>query len=177
MLAQLDMGNVLQYTKHPSDTIRGITCYAIAVCKLDTLAKFNLLKPLADDSHFSVREWAWIAIRPEFNDHTILVIDFLSDWVTDTSANIRRYASELTRPRGVWCAHNKLLKSNPELAITILEPLKSDPAKYVQLSVGNWLNDAGKDNPKWVINLTDKWLAESKTKETEKIVKRGRRNL
>ena len=69
------------------------------------------------------------------------------------------------------------LKSRPNLGLPILEPLKADPAKYVQLSVGNWINDAGKDNPDWALALCERWIDESNTEETLKITKRGLRNL
>jgi 3-methyladenine DNA glycosylase AlkC len=67
-----------------------------------------------------------------------------------SSENIRRYASENTRPRGAWCSHIKEFKQDLIPGLRILEHLKDDSSKYVQLSVGNWLNDAGKENPKWV---------------------------
>ena len=47
----------------------------------------------------------------------------------------------------------------------------------MQDSVANWLNDAGKTAPKFVIELTDRWLDESDTPETQRTVKRARRNL
>ena len=65
------------------------------------------------------------------------------------------------------------MKQNPELGLTILEPLKSDKAKYVQDSVGNWLNDASKTQPDFVKNLCEKWKKESPTKETAYIIKKG----
>ncbi len=33
----------------------------------------------------------------------------------------------------------------------------ADPARYGQLSVGNWPNDAAKDNPAWVRAVADDW--------------------
>lgn len=65
----------------------------------------------------------------------------------------------------------------PELALPILEPLKADEAKYVQNSIGNWLNDASKTQPKFVIELCRRWEVESDTKETNYIIKKALRTL
>ena len=69
------------------------------------------------------------------------------------------------------------LKQNPELGLPILEILKSDKAKYVQDSVGNWLNDASKTQPKFVRNICKRWETESDTKETKYITKKALRTL
>ena len=56
-------------------------------------------------------------------------IVILSTFVLDE--NIRQFASEVSRPRGVWCKHIEELKRESKLALPILEALKSDESKYV----------------------------------------------
>lgn len=162
---------------HPSDTLRGLSCYVLALHNNSFTEKLGLIASLADDANYGVREWAWIALRPEMITNLTSAIKVLSDWTQDSSPNKRRYASEITRPRGVWCPHIQQLRQTPWMALEILSPLKSDSARYVQLSVGNWLNDAGKDHPAWVKELCLKWEKTSPTTETKKICKRALRNL
>jgi 3-methyladenine DNA glycosylase AlkC len=166
-----------QLKDHQSDTIRGLGCYLIGQQKFPFAEKLSHIKDLADDTNPGVREWAWIAIRPDFISDAHYAIKLLEPWTSDSSDNIRRFASELSRPRGVWCAHARILRETPSLGLPILEKLNNDPAKYVQLSVGNWLNDAGKDNPEWVLDLCSQWQKISPTTNTTKICKRALRNL
>ena len=163
---------------HLSDSIR---CYAPYLISLnDNLKikdKLNQAKFLVADKHFGVREVVWMALRSEIDKNLEASIEFLKEWTENKNENIRRFTTEATRPRGVWCKHIDLLKENPELALPILENLKSDSSKYVQDSVGNWLNDASKTKPDFVIELCEKWQKESPTKETEKIIKRAKRTI
>jgi len=165
-------------SSHPSDSVR---CYAPFLIGLDDNLSINkkLTKSqeLVADKHFGVREVVWIALRPEIDINLDEAIQILSDWTNSPDENIRRFTTESTRPRGVWCKHIERLKENPEVALPILENLKSDSSKYVRDSVGNWLNDASKSKPEFVSKLCDRWKAESPTKETEKVIKRARRTL
>jgi 3-methyladenine DNA glycosylase AlkC len=163
---------------HTSDSVR---CWATYIIGFDDSLsideKLSQIQPFAADSHFGVREICWLATRQSISDNLIESIAILSKWTVNNDENIRRFASEATRPRGVWCAHIEILKQNPELALSILEPLKSDVSKYVQNSVANWLNDASKTKPEFVIELCKKWKKESDSKETVYIIGRALRTL
>ncbi|MEO1009471.1 MAG: DNA alkylation repair protein [Planctomycetota bacterium] len=168
-----------RFAGHPSDTVRSWACYAIAAhARGDLAGILGRLQPLADDHHFGVREWAWLAVRDEIARSVGAAIALLAPWAGDSSANIRRFASEATRPRGVWCVHLPELKGEPEIGLPLLEPLRADASKYVQDSVANWLNDASKTRPDWVVETTDAWLrAEPGNPATTRIAKRARRSI
>ncbi len=165
-------------SSHLADSIR---CYAPYLKSLNPnlsiSEKLNQSKKLITDNHFGVREVVWMALRPEIEEDLEKSIEILSGWTKSKNENIRRFTTESTRPRGVWCKHIERLKENPEIALPILEHLKADNSKYVQDSVGNWLNDASKSKPNFVIDLCEKWRKESPVKETEKIIKRARRTI
>ncbi|HWD12377.1 DNA alkylation repair protein [Pseudochrobactrum sp. sp1633] len=170
--------NLSDLNTHSSDTIRGWACYFIAQQQHFSLhEKLEQIRPLADDHHFGVREWAWLALRNDLIAEPELSFTLLQPWTNDPSYKIRRYACEAVRPRGVWCAHFNLLKTQPELALTILEALRSDPEIYVQDSVANWLNDASKTTPDWVQSLCNRWQQESSSPATTRICKRALRTI
>jgi len=167
-----------QLSTHLSDTIRSYSCYLIALDKnLNISEKLNKAKFLAADKHFGVREVIWLALRPELDKNLKEVIEILTQWAKNEDENIRRFATEAIRPRGVWCKHIDSLKTNPEQALEILEALKADESKYVQDSVGNWLNDASKSKPDFVDKLCQDWQQNSPTKTTLRIIKKARRTL
>jgi 3-methyladenine DNA glycosylase AlkC len=165
-------------SKHDSDTVRSWAAYIIGSNEeIDILNKLTAIKPFASDDAWGVRECAWMAVRNSIINNLKDSIPYLSKWSKDSDPNIRRFTSESTRPRGVWCKHSKELKENPEIGLPIIDPLKSDKKKYVQDSVGNWLNDASKSKGTWVIELCKKWNKVSPTKETKRITNRGLRTL
>lgn len=163
---------------HKSDMIRSWATYSISHNpNLKLTQKFQKMQVFAADAHFGVREIAWLSLRSSVVQNLEESIFILSKWTNHKDKNIRRFASEITRPRGVWCEHITVLKQNPELGLPILEPLRSDSSKYVRDSVGNWLNDASKSRSEFVKKLSLRWRKESKTPETEYILKKALRSL
>ncbi|MCC5876764.1 MAG: DNA alkylation repair protein [Candidatus Sumerlaeia bacterium] len=167
-----------RYTAHPSDTVRGWLCYLVAALERETFREYlDLIEPFADDPHFGVREWAWIAVRPHVARDVDGAIRELSRWSESPSVNLRRYTTEITRPRGVWCHHLAALKAEPWRGEPLLEPLKADPEKYVQDSVANWLNDATRTSPQWVMEIVACWEKTSPTNATHRIARRALRTI
>ena len=163
---------------HQSDVVRCWAAYTIAKEPLlDIKQKLQRIQPFAADKHFGVREIAWMVLRKNIAQNLDESLQVLASWTKNADENIRRFASEATRPRGVWCEHIEALKLTPELGLVVLEPLKSDQAKYVQDSVGNWLNDASKTQPDFVKELCKRWEEESDTKETRYIIKKAMRTI
>lgn len=163
---------------HRSDTVRGWGAMAVAAQPSTTIdAALARLRRFADDEHFAVREWAWLALRPAVVADCAGAIAALELWTGDPSANIRRFASEATRPRGVWSVHLPELKQHPETAQELLGALRSDPSRYVQDSVANWLNDASRTRPDWTQAICTTWLQDSPTTATERICHRACRTL
>ncbi|WP_291296448.1 DNA alkylation repair protein [Elioraea sp.] len=161
---------------HPSDTVRGWAAFAAMADASLTLDRcLAAIRPFADDAHFGVREWAWMAIRPALAAELPAALARLMPFAESPRENLRRFASEATRPRGVWCAHIPGLRRDPSPALPLLDALRADPARYVQLSVGNWINDAGKDNAAWVNALAGRWGRTDPN--TARILARGLRNL
>jgi 3-methyladenine DNA glycosylase AlkC len=162
---------------HPSDVARGWAAQWVMLSGLPLSDKLRALRRFAADRHFGVREVAWTAVR----DDLVTALDeglvLLQPWVLDPDPNIRRFASELTRPRGVWCAQIEALKAEPWRALSLLKPLSADPSRYVQNSVANWLNDASKSQPQWVGELCERWRVESDTPATRYLVRRALRTL
>lgn len=173
---QVQLEVPLELQNHPSDIVRCWALFWTPKNPNSIPAELHRLRPFADDAHFAVREMAWLAMRPLAVEKTAELIDALRPWTLEPSENLRRFAAEATRPRGVWAAHIPSLKAQPELAQALLDNLCKDPAQYVQNSVGNWLNDAGKTRPDFVFACRDRWM-QSPNPATEYIIKRGLRSL
>lgn len=174
----LDAPEVERLAGHASDTVRGWACFLMAAhSDAGPAALLDRLRCLADDEHFAVREWVWMAARPTLTSDLDVSIDALAGWAGDPSERVRRFASEALRPRGVWAAHIPALKQQPERGESILHPLRADPSRYVQDSVANWINDAAKTRPDWAIDLCERWTAESDDSATARIVKRALRSV
>ncbi|MDC8005248.1 DNA alkylation repair protein [Aureisphaera galaxeae] len=166
-----------QLRSHTSDVVRCWACWAESLHHeaLDPL--LDAMKPYAADAHFGVREVVIFATKERMIEDLDPSIAILTPWTASTDENIRRFAAEALRPVGVWVKKIAAFQEAPERGLPLLEPLKSDPSKYVRDSVGNWLNDASKSQPEWVVALCKRWEKESDTKETQYILRKALRTL
>lgn len=162
---------------HPSDVARSWAAQWIAFRAMPLAEKLASVWRFAADPHFGVREMAWMAVRDEIAGDVDAAVRLLQPWATHPDANIRRFASEATRPRGVWCAQIETLKSEPWRGLPLLEPLRADASRYVQNSVANWLNDAAKTQPEWVQEVCTRWSRGSLPEATRYIVRRAQRSI
>jgi 3-methyladenine DNA glycosylase AlkC len=175
---QLDSKKLKTLSAHPSDTVRGWAAYCITIDPSPSLeSRLDRVRPFADDAHFGVREWAWLAVRPAIAQDIERSIALLGPWATDDSANIRRFAIEVTRPRGVWSKHIAELKTSPMLGESLLDRVMEDPSRYVQDSGANWLNDASKSNSEWVVNYCEQWRQKTESEATAYITRRALRSI
>jgi 3-methyladenine DNA glycosylase AlkC len=124
----------------------------------------------------SVRECAWMAFRPHLSEHLAMGLKLLERITRSENPNERRFAIEVSRPRSVWGRHISALKQEPELALSLLSNVREDSSRYVRLAAGNWLNDASKSRPDWVLKLCSAWL-QGDNEYTKAIVRRGLRTL
>ena len=163
---------------HVSDVVRQWAVYMVAAdCRLELDARLRALRTFAADRNMSVRECAWMAFRPFLIPDLEAGISLLKPWTLDPDPYIRRFAIEVTRPRSVWGRHIVALKQNPSQGIVLLDPVRSDPSRYVQRAVANWLNDASKSTGSWVVDVCGRWTRDSPTPETGWIVRRALRTL
>jgi len=163
---------------HRSDLVRQWACYAVNDSARPMPLEFRLRSTLsfAVDTNMSVREAAWMAFRPHIQSDIRRALRVLEGVAASENAFCRRFAIEVSRPRSVWGQHIHVLKRQPEIAEALLDHVRSDAIRYVQLAVGNWINDAAKSRPDWALALCVRWMRASST-ETRKIVNRGLRTL
>ncbi len=132
------------------------------------------LKALLELTEYSSSEFA---IRPFIIDQPQKMAQFMLDLTSHKNEHIRRLASEGIRPRLPWGQALHYFKKDPTLLLPILSALKNDDSLYVRKSVANHLNDICKDNPKVIIELTQRWMNNHPTVHTQWIVKQGLRSL
>jgi 3-methyladenine DNA glycosylase AlkC len=125
---------------------------------------------------------AEFAVRPFLERYPAATLARLATWASDPSEHVRRLVSEGTRPRLPWGSRLRAFVVDPTPVLALLELLRDDPARYVQRSVANNLNDIGKDHPELVVDVCRRWLVGAPearrwivTHALRSLVKRGHR--
>lgn len=106
---------------------------------------------------FTVFGSAEFAVRPFIQADQKRALNMLRQWTADPDENVRRLASEGSRPRLPWGMRLTSLVRDPAPTLAILEALKDDPSLFVRRSVANHLNDITKDHPDFVLEKLEAW--------------------
>jgi len=115
------------------------------------------------------------AVRPFIKLYDQQMLDRMIDWSHHENYWVRRLASEGSRPRLPWAMALPALQQDPAPLLPILDNLKKDSHATVRRSVANNMNDISKDNPEFVITLTQQWLGQSR--DTDALLKHACRTL
>lgn len=116
------------------------------------------------------------AIRPLIAKYPQKALALIEKWSLDPNVHVRRLAGESLRIRLPWAKKMYVCLEYFEEYGRILSNLRHDPAKFVQKSVGNNLNDLYKEEPAKALQLITAWQNDKPSKATFWIIKHGLRN-
>ncbi|MFE9686240.1 DNA alkylation repair protein [Streptomyces sp. NPDC006285] len=100
----------------------------------------------------------------------------VGDWTESADADIRRLASEGTRPYLPWSVRVPQILASPGVTVPVLDALYRDESEYVRRSVANHLNDLSRDHPELVVATARRWL-DHPDATTQRLVRHGLRTL
>ncbi|MFJ5998913.1 DNA alkylation repair protein [Streptomyces sp. NPDC092370] len=116
------------------------------------------------------------AIRTLLRHDLDRALGIISGWTGSADADVRRLASEGTRPYLPWSVRVPDILARPGTTVPILDALYRDESDAVRRSVANHLNDLSRDHPDLVITTARRWLDDPDA-ATERLVRRGLRTL
>lgn len=140
----------------------------------DGLAEFDdALQLLAELTPRLTGEFAIRRLLEADLDRSLAVI---RTWTDHPDEDVRRLASEGTRPYLPWAVRVPELIRRPEATLPILDALYRDPHDFVRRSVANHLNDIARHAPDTVIATAAGWVAMPDA-NTPWVVRHGLRTL
>lgn len=131
-----------------------------------------ILAEAADHQLWEVKEFAQMFIRKITRVHKELVQDFLIELTASTNPNLRRFASESTRP----VAENRWIQREPEFSLKILRNLFTEKEDFPRVSLANNLSDLSRKNPELIYKIVGE-LRALKNENSDFIAYRACRNL
>jgi 3-methyladenine DNA glycosylase AlkC len=170
----VDYPAVLEILKPVAPKVKGFEALVFP----DYVATYGLSDPhrsLSALEYFTRFGSAEFAVRPFIAADTPMAMDYMYRWAKDEDENVRRLASEGSRPRLPWGLRLQVFIDDPSPVLPILEGLHNDPVEMVRRSVANNLNDISKDHPDIAIRLCKNWYGESR--EVDRLIKHALRGL
>lgn len=103
-------------------------------------------------------------------------LEIALEWTGSPDVDVRRLASEGTRPYLPWSVRVPEILARPGVTVPILDKLYRDDSEYVRRSVANHLNDLSRDIPHIVIETAARWLSDP-DENTEQLVRHALRTV
>ncbi|APU22001.1 DNA alkylation repair protein [Actinoalloteichus sp. GBA129-24] len=116
------------------------------------------------------------AIRALLDHDLDRALTTIQGWTAAEDVDVRRLASEGTRPFLPWATRVAGILEAPHATLPILTALYRDESDYVRRSVANHLNDLSREQPELVVATAAEWLADP-DENTEYVVRHGLRTL
>lgn len=119
------------------------------------------------------------ALRSFLNADLDRTLKTVQAWTASPDENVRRLASEGTRPRLPWARKVPGLFARPDATRPVLDALHDDPSEYVRRSVANHLNDISRIDPPLATATARRWTEASEADEGQvpAVVRHGLRTL
>lgn len=103
---------------------------------------------------------AEFAIRTLLRHDLDRALAIATAWTRSDDVDVRRLASEGTRPYLPWAVRVPEILARPGVTVPVLDALYRDESEYVRRSVANHLNDLSRDHPELVVSTAGRWLAD-----------------
>ncbi|MFE0519069.1 DNA alkylation repair protein [Streptomyces sp. NPDC058954] len=103
-------------------------------------------------------------------------LGIIAGWTASPDADVRRLASEGTRPYLPWSIRVPELIARPGATVPVLDALYGDGSEYVRRSVANHLNDLSRDQADLAVATARRWL-DAPAPTTGRLVRHGLRTL
>lgn len=116
------------------------------------------------------------AIRLLLDHDLARALPVVQGWTASADADVRRLASEGTRPFLPWGRRVPGILAEPTATLPILHALYRDEDKAVRRSVANHLNDLSRQQPELAVATTAAWLADP-DENTARLVRHALRTL
>lgn len=147
---------------------------AVKAVEQDDPAAFD--DALALLAELTPRLTAEFALRILLNHDLDRALAVILGWTGSPDHDVRRLASEGTRPMLPWAVRVPRVLAEPKATLPIVNALYRDESEYVRRSVANHLNDLSRREPDLVVATASEWLAEPGP-DTARLVRHALRTL
>jgi 3-methyladenine DNA glycosylase AlkC len=116
------------------------------------------------------------SLRPLLRHDPRRALERIMPWTRSSDQDVRRLASEGTRPFLPWATRVPALLDDPRSTLPILNALYRDESEYVRRSVANHLNDLSRNHADLVVETAAAWL-DAPDDSTQRLVRHALRSL